>query len=45
MAKITAAPGKAPANIRSAEANVFYQRALGLCGNEMLRGTTIEVGE
>ncbi|KAH8700315.1 C6 transcription factor [Talaromyces proteolyticus] len=43
MVKITAAPETKPAEIRLAEANMFYQRALGLCGNEMLRGTTIEV--
>jgi hypothetical protein len=42
MVKITA---EKPAEIRIAEANMFYQRALGLCGNEMLRGTTTEVGE
>lgn len=45
MVKITAAPDENPAESRIGEANLFYQRALGLCGNEMLRGTTTEVGE
>lgn len=42
MVKLT---DEKPAETRIAEANMFYQRALGLCGNEMLRGTTTEVGE
>lgn len=42
MVKLT---DEKPAETRIAEANTFYQRALGLCGNEMLRGTTTEVGE
>jgi hypothetical protein len=45
MAKITAALGNSPANVRIAEANLFYQRALGLCDSEIMRGTTIEVGK
>ncbi|KAF3405249.1 hypothetical protein DPV78_002585 [Talaromyces pinophilus] len=40
MVKLT---DEKPAETRIAEANMFYQRALGLCGNEMLRGTTTEV--
>jgi hypothetical protein len=45
MVKITAAPSKEPAGLRIAAADVFYKRALSLCSNEMLRGTTLEVGE
>lgn len=44
MANITAAPNEEPAKQRIAAADVFYKRALNLCGNEMLRGTTLEVG-
>ncbi|KAJ5557488.1 C6 transcription factor [Penicillium frequentans] len=43
MANITAAPNGEPANQRIIAADVFYKRALNLCGNEMLRGTTLEV--
>ncbi|KAJ5662856.1 C6 transcription factor [Penicillium longicatenatum] len=43
MANITAAPNGEPAKQRIAAADVFYKRALNLCGNEMLRGTTLEV--
>ncbi|KAJ6145034.1 C6 transcription factor [Penicillium chermesinum] len=43
MAKITAAPSGEPAEERIAAADVFYKRALSLCGKEMLRGTTLEV--
>ncbi|KAJ5753289.1 C6 transcription factor [Penicillium odoratum] len=42
MVKITA-PSEEPAAQRIATADVFYKRALGLCGKEMLRGTTLEV--
>ncbi|KAJ5954862.1 C6 transcription factor [Penicillium viridicatum] len=42
MVKITA-PSEEPAEQRIAAADVFYKRALGLCGKEMLRGTTVEV--
>ncbi|KAJ5406403.1 C6 transcription factor [Penicillium sp. CMV-2018d] len=42
MVKITA-PSEEPAEQRIAGADVFYKRALGLCGKEMLRGTTVEV--
>lgn len=45
MANITAAPNGEPANQRIVAADVFYKRAFNLCGNEMLRGTTLEVGE
>jgi hypothetical protein len=44
MANITAAPNGEPAKQRIAAADVFYKRALNLCGNETLRGTTLEVG-
>ncbi|XRM46491.1 hypothetical protein ABZX51_009523 [Aspergillus tubingensis] len=43
MAIITTTPGGAPANVRMAESDVFYQRSLKLCGKEILRGTTLEV--
>lgn len=43
MATITAIPGSASANARIEESDVFYQRGLGLCGSEILRGTTLEV--
>lgn len=44
MATITATPGGAKADTRISESDVFYQRGLGLCGSEILRGTTLEVG-
>ncbi|KAJ5963484.1 uncharacterized protein N7479_003360 [Penicillium vulpinum] len=43
MATITAIPGSASADARIEESDVFYQRGLGLCGSEILRGTTLEV--
>ncbi|KAJ5133966.1 uncharacterized protein N7443_004411 [Penicillium atrosanguineum] len=43
MSAITAVPGGAKADTRIAESDVFYQRGLGLCGSEILRGTTLEV--
>ncbi|KAJ6108028.1 hypothetical protein N7523_009351 [Penicillium sp. IBT 18751x] len=43
MSSITAVPGGAKADTRIAESDVFYQRGLGLCGSEILRGTTLEV--
>lgn len=45
MATITAIPGSASADARIEESDVFYQRGLGLCGSEILRGTTLEVGK
>lgn len=30
---------------RSEESNIFYQRALGLCQKQIMRGTSLEVGE
>lgn len=45
MATITATPGGAKADARIAESDVFYQRGLGLCGSEIIRGTTLEVGK
>lgn len=45
MATITAMPGGARADARISESDVFYQRGLGLCGSEILRGTTLEVGK
>lgn len=45
MATITRAPGNADADTRISESDVFYQRGLALCGSEILRGTTLEVGE
>lgn len=44
MSTITAVPGGSKAEKRIAESDVFYQRGLGLCGNEILRGTSLEVG-
>ena len=44
MVKITA-PSEEPAEQRIAAADVFYKRAVSLCGKEILRGTTLEVGE
>lgn len=44
MATITAIPGSARADARIEKSDVFYQRGLGLCGSEILRGTTLEVG-
>lgn len=44
MVKITASPSGAPASTRIADSDVFYQRSLGLCRDEILRGTTLEVG-
>ena len=44
MATITATPDGAKADARISESDVFYQRGLGLCGSEILRGTTLEVG-
>ncbi|KAJ5787283.1 hypothetical protein N7457_002273 [Penicillium paradoxum] len=43
MATITAVPGSASADARIEGSDVFYQRGLGLCGSEILRGTTLEV--
>ncbi|KAJ5446850.1 Transcription factor [Penicillium cf. griseofulvum] len=43
MATITAIPGSASADARIEESDVFYQRGLGLCGSEIMRGTTLEV--
>ncbi|KAL3483108.1 fungal-specific transcription factor domain-containing protein [Aspergillus germanicus] len=43
MVTITASPSGAPASTRMAESDVFYQRSLGLCRDEILRGTTLEV--
>lgn len=45
MSTITAVPGGAKADTRIVESDAFYQRGLGLCGSEILRGTTLEVGE
>ncbi|KAL1970561.1 hypothetical protein VTN77DRAFT_4205 [Rasamsonia byssochlamydoides] len=45
MATITASPGGVRADTRIERSDVFYQRALGLCGKEILRGTTLEVGK
>lgn len=45
MSTITAVPGGAKADARIAGSNDFYQRGLGLCGSEILRGTTLEVGK
>ncbi|KAJ5317835.1 hypothetical protein N7508_002343 [Penicillium antarcticum] len=42
MVKITA-PSVEPAEQRINAADVFYKRAVSLCGKEMLRGTTLEV--
>lgn len=44
MVTITASPYDAPANTRVIDSDVFYQRSLGLCRDEILRGTTLEVG-
>jgi hypothetical protein len=44
MVTITSSPSGAPASTRMAESDVFYQRSLGLCRDEILRGTTLEVG-
>ncbi|KAJ5403234.1 hypothetical protein N7509_003105, partial [Penicillium cosmopolitanum] len=43
MSTMTAATGGAKADVRIAESDVFYERGLGLCGSEILRGTTLEV--
>ncbi|KAL4896204.1 fungal-specific transcription factor domain-containing protein [Aspergillus ambiguus] len=43
MSTITRAPGRTDAGTRISESDVFYQRGLGLCGSEILRGTTLEV--
>ncbi|KAL2837451.1 fungal-specific transcription factor domain-containing protein [Aspergillus pseudodeflectus] len=43
MVTITASPYDAPANTRVTDSDVFYQRSLGLCRDEILRGTTLEV--
>lgn len=45
MATITAVPDGSKADTRIAESDVFYQRGLGLCGSEILRGATLEVGK
>lgn len=45
MATITASAGNTRADARIKASDVFYQRALGLCGKEILRGTTLEVGK
>lgn len=45
MVTITASPSGTPASTRMAESDVFYQRSLSLCRDEILRGTTLEVGE
>ncbi|KKA22979.1 Uncharacterized protein T310_2993 [Rasamsonia emersonii CBS 393.64] len=44
MATITASAGNTRADARIKASDVFYQRALGLCGKEILRGTTLERG-
>ncbi|CAI7629374.1 unnamed protein product [Penicillium pancosmium] len=43
MSSMTAVTGGAKADVRIAESDVFYERGLGLCGSEILRGTTLEV--
>ncbi|KAJ5714910.1 Transcription factor [Penicillium malachiteum] len=43
MSTITSGPNGTKADSRIAESDVFYQRGLGLCGGELLRGTTLEV--
>ncbi|KAJ5653397.1 hypothetical protein N7490_000400 [Penicillium lividum] len=43
MATITAESNGVSADTRIAESDVFYQRGLGLCGGELLRGTTLEL--
>ena len=30
---------------RTKESDVYYQRALGLCNNQILRGTSLEIGK
>lgn len=45
MATITAESNGASADTRIAESDVFYQRGLGLCGGELWRGTTLELGK
>ncbi|KAI9925245.1 hypothetical protein MW887_006168 [Aspergillus wentii] len=42
MATITTVPGDTQASARIKESDIFYQRALNLCGNEILRGTSVE---
>jgi hypothetical protein len=37
--------GGLDAERRSEESNIFYQRALGLCQKQIMRGTSLEVGE
>lgn len=44
MATITAESNSISADTRIAESDVFYQRGLGLCGGELWRGTTLELG-
>lgn len=44
MSTITGTPGNANADSRIKESDIFYQRGLALCGSEILRGTTPEVG-
>jgi hypothetical protein len=32
------------AEARIAESNIFYQRAMGLCLNQIMRGASLEIG-
>ncbi|PGH11588.1 hypothetical protein AJ80_07058 [Polytolypa hystricis UAMH7299] len=45
MATITAVLSFVPARTRISKSDVYYQRALGLSGKEILRGTTLEIGK
>lgn len=45
MATNTKVDGNLDAARRSEESNIYYQRALGLCQKQIMRGTSLEVGE
>jgi hypothetical protein len=45
IATNTKVDGDLDAARRSEESNIYYQRALGLCQKQVMRGTSLEVGE
>jgi hypothetical protein len=45
IATSTKVDGDLDAAGRSEESNIYYQRALGLCQKQIMRGTSLEVGK
>lgn len=44
MALTTEIDSDIAVNERLDKAEIFYERGVGLCGNQILRGTSIEIG-